>query len=267
MSEQTLFPEPPPVLALAEFHGHQVRVVGSPEAPQWVAADVCRVLNLSDVSMALRGLETDEKGTSIVCTPGGWQNMLTVYEAGLYALAFRSRRPEAKAFRRWVLHEVLPTIRRHGCYPAPAMTPAMLSTWATSMICAGPARPLLATIAPRADLMPLSAVPTIQWLPRRPSVETVYEWHRYGRRGVYLETLRASGRLFTTECAVFLFLSRLAAPNPRPDAPLCLTVAGADHSSLSVLARPRVTGSDHHDGPERGEDAIREVSEDAGSER
>ena len=67
-------------------------------------------------------LEEDEKGVHTVNTLGGSQDAAVVYESGLYALIFKSRKPEAKAFRKWVTSEVLPTLRRHGCYPAPAMS-------------------------------------------------------------------------------------------------------------------------------------------------
>lgn len=82
----------------------------------FVAKDVCDILELSDVSMATRSLDKDEKGTSKVCTLGGIQDMTIISEPGLYKLAFKSRKPEAKKFVRWVTHEVLPAIRRTGRY-------------------------------------------------------------------------------------------------------------------------------------------------------
>jgi prophage antirepressor-like protein len=114
----------------------KVRVVGSPESPEWVAADVCAVLGIRDTSMALRDFGDDEKGTSSVGTPGGIQEVLTVREPGLYRLIFKSRKAEAERFRRWVCHEVLPAIRRTGTYslpsapaqPAPPPRPALSGT-------------------------------------------------------------------------------------------------------------------------------------------
>jgi len=99
-----------------EFEGKPVRTVDVDGETQWVAKDVCEVLELSDTSMALRRLDEDEKGTSIVGTPGGQQEMLTVNESGLYALIFRSRKPVARRFRKWVTSEVLPQIRERGYY-------------------------------------------------------------------------------------------------------------------------------------------------------
>lgn len=100
-----------------------VRVIFKDDEPWWVAADVCECLEHSDTSMALRRLDDDEKGTSIVCTPGGRQEMLIVNEPGLYHLILTSRTPKAKTFRRWVTHEVLPKLRRTGVYEMPKRSP------------------------------------------------------------------------------------------------------------------------------------------------
>lgn len=99
-----------------DYQSSQVRVVMRDGEPWFVARDVCKVLEHSDVSMAVSRLDEDEKGTSIVCTPGGNQSMLCVSEPGLYGLIFTSRKPEAKAFKRWVKHDVLPAIRKTGSY-------------------------------------------------------------------------------------------------------------------------------------------------------
>ena len=66
----------------------------------------------------LNGLDEDEKGTHSVSTPGGRQNFLVINEPGLYTLILKSRKSEAKAFKRWVTHEVLPQIRKTGSYSA-----------------------------------------------------------------------------------------------------------------------------------------------------
>lgn len=111
-------------LSVFAFEGYQVRFVGTAENPEWVAADVCGILGL-DTSIAINGrpdrpnsgLDFDEKGTAIVSTPGGKQEMLTVTEPGLYRLlSSKSRKPIAKRFQRWVFHEVLPSIRKTGSY-------------------------------------------------------------------------------------------------------------------------------------------------------
>ena len=81
----------------------------------FVAADVCDILELSNPTEALRALDDDEKNTLRI-TEGiqgrGNPNMNVINEAGLYKLTFNSRKPEAKAFTRWVTHEVLTSNRQ-----------------------------------------------------------------------------------------------------------------------------------------------------------
>lgn len=104
-------------LAVFKFQSHEVRTVTDERGEPWfVAKDVCDVLGVADHTTATRDLESDEKGTHSVRTPGGDQSMLTVSESGLYALIFKSRKPDAKVFRKWVTSEVLPAIRRDGGY-------------------------------------------------------------------------------------------------------------------------------------------------------
>ena len=94
----------------------QVRVVDVNGEPWFVARDVCECLELTNTSQTLSYLDDDEKGITTNDTPGGQQEMSIVSEAGLYSLILRSRKPEAKAFKRWITHEVLPSIRRAGSY-------------------------------------------------------------------------------------------------------------------------------------------------------
>ena len=105
------------VFKKAEFG--RVRVVECEGEPWFVAKDVCECLELTDVSKTISLLDDDEKGTNSIRTPGGEQQMLVVSEPGLYSLILRSRKPEAKAFKRWVTHEILPSIRKTGHYGAP----------------------------------------------------------------------------------------------------------------------------------------------------
>lgn len=93
-----------------------VRVVMQGDDPWFVAKDVCDCLDLSNNRGAIASLDDDEKGVSITDTLGGQQEMSIISEAGLYSLILRSRKPEAKAFKRWVTHEVLPSIRKTGGY-------------------------------------------------------------------------------------------------------------------------------------------------------
>ena len=94
-----------------------VRAVrGDDGEPMFVAKDVCAALEVKNSRDALARLDEDEKGVVLTDTPGGEQQMQAVNEAGLYVLVLSSRKPEAKAFKRWVTHEVLPALRRDGGY-------------------------------------------------------------------------------------------------------------------------------------------------------
>ena len=84
--------------------------------PWFVAADVCKALELGNPSMTVERLDDDEKGISTIDTLGGKQRMAIINEPGLYSLVITSRKPEAKAFKRWITHEVIPAIRKHGVY-------------------------------------------------------------------------------------------------------------------------------------------------------
>lgn len=84
----------------------------------FVAKDVCSILGLGRQQDSTRYLDEDEKGVCLVDTPSGEQQMTTVTEAGFYRLVLKSRKPEAKAFKRWVTHDVLPALRRDGAYVA-----------------------------------------------------------------------------------------------------------------------------------------------------
>lgn len=96
----------------------QVRSVLRDGDPWFVAADVCRALELDKTWNALQRLDDDEKGTTSISTLGGQQEMSIVNEPGLYSLVLGSRKPEAKAFKRWITHEVIPSIRQTGQYQA-----------------------------------------------------------------------------------------------------------------------------------------------------
>lgn len=82
----------------------------------FVAKDVCAVLEIGNTSQALVRLDDDERGLIITDTPSGRQQMAHVNEAGLYILVLGSKKPSAREFKRWITHEVLPSIRKHGAY-------------------------------------------------------------------------------------------------------------------------------------------------------
>ena len=95
----------------------EIRTVEIENEIFFVATDVCRALGIDRT--ATRRLDDDEKGMRSVHTPGGVQDLTVINEYGLYALVLNSRKPSAKAFKRWITHEVIPAIRRTGSYSIP----------------------------------------------------------------------------------------------------------------------------------------------------
>lgn len=100
-----------------DFKGHPVRVVTQDNGdPLWVAKDVALVLGYRMASDMTRNIRDRHKGTQIVRTPSGEQEVTVITEAGLYAAVLKSRVSAAVEFQDWVTDEVLPSIRRHGAY-------------------------------------------------------------------------------------------------------------------------------------------------------
>lgn len=90
------------------------------DKPWFIAKDVCEILGLIKYRDALSHVDDEDKRVSIVVdTLGGPQSMTAVNESGFYALIFQSRKPQAKAFRKWVTSEVLPSLWKYGYYVAP----------------------------------------------------------------------------------------------------------------------------------------------------
>ena len=111
-----------------EFESHALRVnLDAAGQPWFVAADVCAALELPDTHKAIARLDDDEKGRNSIPTPGGQQDMSVVNESGLYNLVLGSRKPEAKRFKRWITHEVLPSIRKTGSYASGTSVAALPS--------------------------------------------------------------------------------------------------------------------------------------------
>ncbi len=99
-----------------------VRVTVINAEPWWVAADVCAALDIQNPTDALTRLDEDEKGT-LDSTEGGPGRRI-INEPGLFSLIMGSRKAEAKAFKRWITHEVLPAIRKTGSYHVAPLDPA-----------------------------------------------------------------------------------------------------------------------------------------------
>lgn len=94
----------------------EIRTIEQNGEPWFVAKDVCDILELTNSRMAVGKLDDDEKGVSSIDTLGGKQEMQVVNEFGLYSLVLGSRKPEAREFKRWITHDVIPAIRKHGGY-------------------------------------------------------------------------------------------------------------------------------------------------------
>lgn len=84
--------------------------------PWFIAADVCAMLDIQNVSQALSNLDDDEKLPYVLDRSGQRRSVNLVNESGLYNLIFRSKKPSAKAFRKWVTKEVIPAIRKSGSF-------------------------------------------------------------------------------------------------------------------------------------------------------
>ncbi len=117
------------------FDGNEIRMVFIDDEAWWVAKDVCEAMGETNYRRAVQSLDEDEKGMSQVYTLGGSQNMLIVNESGLYSLLLAmqptkargvtedyitEREMKLKSFKRWVTHDVLPSIHRHGAYVTPS---------------------------------------------------------------------------------------------------------------------------------------------------
>jgi prophage antirepressor-like protein len=103
-------------IILFHFEQSEIRFVGTADKPEWIAADICKVLGISNPSETLSSFLDNQKGISTADTPSGKQEMLTVTESGMYRLIFKSRKPVAEKFQNWIFDEVLPSIRKNGGY-------------------------------------------------------------------------------------------------------------------------------------------------------
>ncbi|MCL6455372.1 MAG: hypothetical protein I4O36_01020, partial [Ralstonia pickettii] len=127
-----------------DFEGRPVRVVTDALGEPWfVAADVCAVLDLPNTTRALERLDADEQALiSIQGISRGNDQVNVVNEPGLYTLVLGSRKPNAKRFKRWITHEVIPSIRKTGAYVMPnpvAALPAPTQDRVSSILLIGEA--------------------------------------------------------------------------------------------------------------------------------
>lgn len=103
-------------LQIFNFHEQELRTIERDGNLWWVLKDVCEAVELGSPHKVAERLDEDEKGRNLIPTPGGPQEMTIINESGLYNVILRSDKPEAKEFKRWVTHDVLPTLRQTGSY-------------------------------------------------------------------------------------------------------------------------------------------------------
>ena len=100
------------------YDGAQIRTYEEDSMVWFVLKDVCNILEIANSRNVYNRLDEDEKGVHSIDTPGGNQEMQVINEPGLYATILRAKSDKAKPFRRWVTHDVLPSIRKRGYYSA-----------------------------------------------------------------------------------------------------------------------------------------------------
>ncbi|CDQ39499.1 phage antirepressor [Virgibacillus salexigens] len=98
------------------FDGQQLRIIEMDNEAWFVANDVCKILDIKNTTQAVAKLDNDERSIFNIGRQGKTN---VVNEYGLYNLVLGSRKPEAKQFKRWITHEVIPSIRKHGAYMTP----------------------------------------------------------------------------------------------------------------------------------------------------
>lgn len=112
---------PSPALQPFAFEGTDVRVVVLDGEPWWLAGDVCAVLEIRNVAQSVSYLDDDEKrqvSPNLISSEvaAGGRDPWLINEPGLWSLTLKSRKPQAKPFKRWITHDVLPEIRKTGSY-------------------------------------------------------------------------------------------------------------------------------------------------------
>ena len=106
----------------------QVRIVERDGEPWFVGKDVAQALGYKNPQEAIRThVDEEDRGVSEILTPGGKQNIPIINESGLYSLVLSSKLPTAKAFKRWITSEVIPSIRKHGAYITPDTLERMIA--------------------------------------------------------------------------------------------------------------------------------------------
>jgi len=120
------------VPVLFTYQDASIRTCGTPDNPLFSAVDVCRILEIDNVTTAVSRLDSDE---STLISKEGDPNVSINYvtESGLYALILGSRKPQSKAFKRWITHDVIPAIRKTGKYETGSVALALPQTFAEAL--------------------------------------------------------------------------------------------------------------------------------------
>jgi prophage antirepressor-like protein len=197
-------------LQVFSYEGNEVRTIQQDGETWWIAKDVCDVFGETNRNRAMQGLADDEKGYTQMTTPGGVQNLAIINESGLYSLLFamqpqkargmsdeyvQNRIEQLRAFRRWVTHEVLPSIRKHGAYLTPAKLEEMLNdpdAWIKMLTTLKEEREAHALTAQRLEEKTLQLDESKEWftvkrvasINRRPWQS--FDWRRLKNTSAYL---------------------------------------------------------------------------------
>lgn len=170
-------------LRVFEFEDNQVRVIEKNGQSWWVATDVCAVLGHTNPTMAIDRLDADERAKLNL----GRQGMANVInEPGLYSLILGSRKPEARAFKRWITHEVIPQIRKTGKY-------AMPSSFADALQLAADTERERARLAEENDVLETALNISLDWC-------TVMKYNQEHHMGWNMEQCKAVGKHMTALC-------------------------------------------------------------------
>lgn len=112
------------VIGRGKILGEKVQIYSDPDEPLFHGQEICELLGIGDFKRALKRLDDDERIMGKADSFWHGQRVIFITESGLYTLILESRKPEAKVFKRWITHEVLPSLRRYGQYPPPKRLPA-----------------------------------------------------------------------------------------------------------------------------------------------
>lgn len=107
------------VMELFNYENQPIRSIEKDGEPWFVAKDVCDILELDNNRQAISGLDEEDLASRTVTSGGQNREMKLVNEPGLYQLVLKSRTPAARAFKKWITHELLPTLRKQGSYSLP----------------------------------------------------------------------------------------------------------------------------------------------------